>query len=338
MENNPHDHPTARRLSPRAKGHLFVFLGAVCISFAAFFVKDAAMAPSMVAFYRLVFGGVALLIVALLRRERLRAAWPVLSVVLLAGFLFACDLLTWHEAIVLVGPGIATILANFQVLFLALYGVLFLKESLTAAQKAAMPLALIGLALLLGLHEKSLPRHMILGVGLCFLSAVFYSAYILTVRKSQSTVARLDPVSNMFWVTLSACVCVGVICAAGGVSFRIPDAKTLAILALLGIVCQSLGWLLLSLGLPYLPPVRAGLILLAQPALAYLWDVLFYGAEAGPINILGAVIAIAAIGLGLIPSRKKPPAGGAGTIETPPLSIHPAGESGRFKPVDAEKR
>lgn len=318
------------RLKPSVKGHLFVFLGAVCISFAAFFVKDAPMNVSMVAFYRLVFGSGALLLVALARRERLRAPWVVLRMAALAGLLFACDLLTWHEAIVLVGPGIATILANFQVLLLALYGVVFLKERLTLAQKLAMPLALVGLALLLGLHERSLPRHIVVGVGLCLLAAVFYTGYILTIRKSQSTMAKMDPVTNMFWVSLSACVVVGVFCTAAGVSFAIPDAHTVLILALLGIVCQSLGWLLLSIGLPYLPPFRGGLILLAQPALAFLWDYLFYGTVVGFINIFGAVLAIAAIGLGVLSPAKTEKAGE--DLEPPlPVSMHPAGESGRFK-------
>lgn len=336
MSENTQPQPERPGLSPTLKGHLLVLSGAVCISFAAFFVKDAPVEPSMVAFYRLVFGAAALFGVACARRERLGAAWSVLRVVLLAGFLFACDLLTWHEAIVLVGPGIATILANFQVLFLALYGVFFLKESLTRAQKIAMPLALVGLALLLGLHEKSLPPHVLAGVALCLLSALFYSAYILTVRTSQSAVAKLEPVSNMFWVSLSACVCVGVYCLGTGASFAVPDFRTLAVLALLGIVCQSLGWLLLSLGLPYLPPFRSGLLLLAQPALAYLWDVVFYGAEAGLVNVCGAALAILAIGLGILSPQKRRRTDAGDEPLSPPVSVHPAGESGRFKRMEDE--
>lgn len=319
------------RLTPSMRGHLLVFMGAVCISFAAFFVKDAPMDVSMVAFYRLVFGSAALLLAAAARRERLGAPWAVLRVAALAGFLFACDLLVWHEAIVLVGPGIATILANFQVLLLALYGVVFLKERLALPQKLAIPLALIGLALLLGLHQGTLPRHVTLGAGLCLLAACFYTGYILTIRRSQSTVAKLGPIANMFWVSLSACACVGVYCCAARVPFAIPNLRTAIILALLGIVCQSLGWLLLSIGLPYLPPFRAGLILLAQPALAFLWDSLFYGTAVGFVNICGAVLAIAAIGLGVLSPSKAAKVDGEDMPPAIPVSMHPAGESGRFK-------
>jgi hypothetical protein len=47
------------QLSPAGKGQLCVIGGSVCISFAALFVKGAPMDPSLVAFYRLLFGGAA---------------------------------------------------------------------------------------------------------------------------------------------------------------------------------------------------------------------------------------------------------------------------------------
>ena len=320
-------------MTPALKAHLMVLAGAVCISFAAFFVKDAPMDPSMVAFYRLLFGSAALFAVAVIRGERLIPSKPALSIIMLAGFLFCCDLLTWHASIVLVGPGIATILANFQVLFLAIYGVVFLKERMSFAQKAAIPLALIGLSLLLGLHEKALPQDVWRGVGLCLLSALFYTGYILTLRRSQSMKVRLGPVANMAWVSFFACVFVCVFCAGKGISFEIPDVRTVIVLAALGVLCQSLGWLLLSLGLPHLPPFRAGLIMLTQPALAYTWDVIFYGTATNLVNVGGAVFAIVAIGLGIL-SRPKPSAGTEPEDE-PMLraSMHPAGESGRLEPI-----
>lgn len=317
------------RLTPSLKGHLLVLSGSVCISFAGFFVKDATIDVSMVAFYRLLFGCVTLFTIAFLRGEKVTPSSNALKVVCLAGFLFCGDLLSWHESIVILGPGIATILANFQVFLLALYGVFFLKEVLTWTQKLAMPLALVGLTLLLGIHEGSLPKHVAKGMALCFMSALFYASYILVLRRSQSTTTKLGPVTNMAWVSLSACVCVGAFCLATGRSFALPDLRTVFILAALGILCQSLGWLLLSMGLPYLVPFRAGLIMLAQPALAFLWDMLIYGTVTGPINIFGAVLAIAAIGMGILAKPKAP----SGTTQEPVLqdSLHPAGESGRFR-------
>jgi drug/metabolite transporter (DMT)-like permease len=46
---------------------------------------------------------------------------------------------------------------------------------------------------------------------------------------------------------------------------------------------------------------RVGLILLLQPALAFLWDVLIFARDFGPREAAGAALALAAIGLGSRP-------------------------------------
>ncbi len=286
-------------MSPSLKGHLAVVAGSFCTSFSALFVQGAAMDPSMVAFYRTLAGSAALFAVAFLRRERLIPPRGMLLLLPLAGGLFSGDLLNWHESIVRLGPGLATILANFQVFFLALHGTFFLGETLSWRHKAAMPLALSGLWLLLGISPANLPAHIAAGVGFALISALFYTGFILSLRKSQTDAARLAPVPNMAWISLFSSLIAGIFCLAGGISFAISDLKTGAALAGLGILCQSFGWLLFSVGLPHLPPSRAGLIMLTQPALAFVWDIIFCGRVTGLTGYAGACVTIAAIGLGL---------------------------------------
>ncbi len=281
------------------RGVVFVLSGAFCISFAAFFVKGAPIDSSMVAFYRLFFGAIALFIAALIQKAPLRIPRQCVGIIVLAGALFSGDLIVWHKSILYVGPGIATIIANFEVILLAVFGVVVLKERLSLPQKLSAPLALVGLAFLLGIHTQALPPGTVTGVLLALLSACFYAAYVLTLRRTQSIGLRMAPVANMAWVSLFCCIFTGLFCLGNGVSFGIPDIRTGVILAVLGIVCQSLGWVLLSIGLPHLTPFRAGLLMLTQPALSYLWDSLFYGTATEPLNIFGAILAIAAIGMGI---------------------------------------
>lgn len=292
-------------MSPTRKGYIFIFAGAFCISFAAFFVKGASIDSSAVAFYRLFFGMIALFALAVVQKVRLLPSRPVLLLLAMAGLFFAGDLVLWHKSILLIGPGIATILANFEVILLAIYGVLFLREKMSVPQKFSIPLALLGLAMLLGLHESVIPDGIIFGTGIGIGSAVFYAAYILTLRRSQMVETKISPVASIAWVSLIACVVVGVFCLGNNVSLAIPDMKTLGILAALGVFCQSLGWVLLSRGLPLLPPFRAGLIMLTQPALAFVWDIIFAGTAVGVVNVLGAIVAIAAIGMGIYTKTDK---------------------------------
>ncbi|HKI95062.1 MAG TPA: EamA family transporter, partial [Gemmatimonadales bacterium] len=117
-----------------------VLAGAVLISFAAVFVKLTTVPAVISAFYRVGIGGVILLALALLKRERLWMGPRPALLALAAGVFFALDLAFWHRSIAYVGPGLATILANFQVFILAGFGVLVLHERGSWRLVAAVPL------------------------------------------------------------------------------------------------------------------------------------------------------------------------------------------------------
>jgi len=90
----------------------------------------------------------------------------------------------------------------------------------------------------------------------------------------------------------------------GGESFAIPDAQSWFSLVGLGIMGQVLGWVLISKGLPDLNASVVGLVLLVQPSLAFVWDILFFGRPTTSIEIVGALIALGAIYLGSVSGKK----------------------------------
>ena len=301
------------RLTPDRKAHIYVLGGAICISFASLFVKEAAMEPAMVAFYRLLFGGLSLLGVAVLRGERWIPSRSMLRVLVVVAFCFSSDLIAWHECIVRLGPGLATILVNFQVFFLALWGAFVLGEKLSLGHKLAIPLAIAGLMLLLEVNPAKLPPHIFAGLVFGLVAALFYSAYILTLRQSQSMEEKLPATANMAIVSLFSMLLVGTYCFVRGDSFVIPDARSFGLLVFLGVGCQALGWVLLSTGLPKMPASRAGLVMLIQPTFSFLWDLLFYSRPTGVLGFLGAAVTLGAIGMGLglgkksVPEQEKTP-------------------------------
>jgi drug/metabolite transporter (DMT)-like permease len=292
------------RLTPSGKGHVFVAAGAVCISFAGLFVKEAPLAPAVVAFYRLLFGGMVLTLIAAVRGERLLPSPPMLGIMAAAAFCFSGDLLSWHDCIIRLGPGFATIICNFQVFFLALWGAFALGERLSAGHRAAMPVAVVGLMMLLEKTPGDLPSESGIGLITGMVSALFYSAYILVLRRSQSSAGKLPAVANMGIISLLSMLMIGVYCLVRGDSFVVPDQRSLGLLALLGVGCQAAGWVLLSSGLPRMPASRAGLIMLTQPALSFLWDILLYDRPTGAVGYAGAALTLAAIGFGLGSGRK----------------------------------
>lgn len=282
---------------------LQLIIGAVLISFSAVFVKLVSVPPTASGFYRVFFGGLILLGVMLFRRESLWLRPRAFGLLSLAAFFFALDLFLWHRSILYVGPGVATLLANFQVFVLAGVGVLFLKERLTLPQWAAIVLAMAGLALLVGADWAHLPPLYHYGVILALLAAVSYAGYLLSLRSSRagggSSYAAITVVSLVTAAMLAVCMLVE------GVSFAIPTASDAFWLVLYGLVPQVLGWVLISNSMSSVGASQVGLILLLQPACAFIWDGLFFGRRFTFVELLGAGITLVAIYLGTLKAARK---------------------------------
>jgi drug/metabolite transporter (DMT)-like permease len=70
-------------------------------------------------------------------------------------------------------------------------------------------------------------------------------------------------------------------------------------------VAQCLGWLAISSGLAGVRPALAGLILLLQPTLSYLWDVLFFDKPTGLVELCGVALALGGIYCGSVVFAEK---------------------------------
>ena len=134
----------------RALGNprLRLFVGATMISFSPVWVKLVSVSPTTSGFYRVFFGGVALTIILLAGRQGLRLGRRVWWILAGSAVFFALDLWFWHRSINFIGPGLSTLLANFQVFFMMLAGVLLLGQKPRAVQLVAVPLALAGLGMI----------------------------------------------------------------------------------------------------------------------------------------------------------------------------------------------
>lgn len=277
--------------------------GAVMISFSAVFVKLVHVPPTVSGFYRVFFGGVILLGVVLWRHEhpRLdRASWIKL---LLAGLFFALDLFFWHRSILYVGPGVATLLANFQVFVMAAVGVLFLKERLSLFQWLAIVMAMFGLVLLVGADWNHLSPLYHWGVILALISAVAYAGYLLALRSTRGATGG-SSYSAIAITSFASALLLAISLKVEGESFAIPAWSDAGWLLLYGLVPQVLGWVLISHSMHKVDASQVGLVLLLQPACAFIWDSLFFGRHFSGPELAGAAITLVAIYLGSL--RRKP--------------------------------
>jgi len=131
------------RWSPRS-ALLILVIGAVLISFSGVWVKTAHVTPNVSAFYRVFFGGIALCAAAVYRGELKKwRGTRQFTLSTLCGFLFAADLWFYHYCIEYIGPGLGTIMPNFQVFILAGIGIVFLHEPLRVVFLLSLPLAFV---------------------------------------------------------------------------------------------------------------------------------------------------------------------------------------------------
>jgi len=285
------------------KDLLFLVAGALVLSFSPVFVKVAAVGPAIAGFYRVLIGGIILLILSAIKREVLWNGWPSFRLVALGGVLFALDLTFWHRSIDYVGPGLATILGNFQIFFLALFGVLFIGEKINWKFLLALPLAMLGIVMIVWGEWESLGTDYKTGVFWGLGTAVLYACFVLTLRKSQSIEHPLSPMANITMISWITMLVMGLEGVWQGQSFAISNLSTASALVAYGILGQVLGWVWITKGLKSTPVSLAGLILLLQPTLAFNWDILFFDRPTDALDFLGAALALGAIYLGTRGSR-----------------------------------
>lgn len=277
-------------------------IGAMLISFSAVFVKIAQVSAGASTFYRVFFGGLALGVFLVAS-----GGWRTISKSLLFGSMlcalfFTFDLWCWHASIHYIGPGQATMLANFQVFFLTATAIVFLGQRPNAMFLTALALAMLGLYFIVGVGWIGHSADYKTGVFFGLLTAVFYTLFLLALKKTVSGTA--GPVAVMTSVSFATALFMALIMVATGDSFAIPDGKSLACLLAYGVLCQGLGWFLISTGLRRTRAALVGLILLLQPTLSYVWDVVFFAKPLTPLELFGAVLALTAIYLGSTAGRK----------------------------------
>ena len=217
---------------------------------------------------------------------------------MLAAVFFALDLFFWHRSIIYAGPGLATLLANFQVFIMMLAGVVLLRQKPSALQLLAAPLALVGLGMIVGLDWQSLPAGYRLGVWFGLLTAVVYAGYLLSLRAACAESDYLLPVREVAVVSVVGAVFLGLTVLAEGGSLAIPTWTDAAWLLGYGILSHTIGWLLIASSLRQVSTTQAGLALLLQPTLSFVWDVLLFDRPMQAIEFAGAAIALVAIYLG----------------------------------------
>lgn len=288
---------------------MHLLLGAAIISFSPVFVKLAApygISGDAAAFHRVFIGGVCLFLASLASREPRSKVWNMPKSGLLwslacAAF-FTADLLCWHLSILYIGPGLATLFGNFQVFLLAAWGIVFLREKPGLRFFAGLALAMGGLFAIVAPAWAGAGENYHLGVFFGLVTGLFYAGYILTLTRSMAECGENSQLAAMTASSLFTAAILAPILLLRGDTLALDPGMPLLLMSGYGITSQFIGWVLISRGLRETRMSLAGLILLLQPVLAYVWDLTLFARPAGAAELLGVAATLTGIALG---ARRK---------------------------------
>ena len=181
-------------------------LGALAIAFSSILVRLSHASPSTAAIFRCAYALPVLGLLMWLEDRRYGPrSWRERRHVVAAGIFFAADLILWHNSIEDVGAGLATVLANVQVVLVPLVAWAILSErpgapsARCAATGGARRLVHLRRAAGPRLRRSSLARRAF-GVG----AGIAYVGFLLLLRAGGADLRR--PAGPLFDATATAAV------------------------------------------------------------------------------------------------------------------------------------
>ena len=215
---------------------------------------------------------------------------------ILASIFFALDLWFWHRSILYIGPGMSTLIANFQIFIIPLLSYFIFNLVPNRYQILAIFLGAFGLYLTLGYGSSFSSENIRLGLIFGILTAFAYSAYILSLKKNDlEDSARISPVISLFCISIISAIILFIVIKFEGESLAINSGQNLFSMLAYGIMSHVFGWYMIILGLKTITATTAGIILISQPIFSLIWEYLIFSRVTNSTEIIGISIIIVAM-------------------------------------------
>ena len=137
-----------------------------------------------------------------------------------------------------------------------------------------------------------------IGVCLGLGAAICYAGFLLTLRQLQTAGNGVSAMATLTLVSFFTACFLALEIERTGDTFQIPDVQSVVLLVTYGVSSQAAGWVIITRALPRVRASFAGLVLLLQPTLSYVWDILFFDKIVTAVSMTGLVLTLFAIYLG----------------------------------------
>ncbi|THD77526.1 MAG: EamA/RhaT family transporter [Phenylobacterium sp.] len=280
-----------------------LLFGACAIGFSPIFVRlagQAGVGPAAAGFWRLI---VALPVLAVMTR---RISGPITQpsrIALIAGVMFALDLGFWHYGIKYTSVTNATVLSNLTPVVVTAFAWIFLKQRPRALFLLAVAVAVGGSWMMaVGKNTGAQPVNAPLGNLLSITTALWYALYMLAIGEGRK---RETASTLMFWSSVVGAP----LMLAGALLLReqVLPTTLMGLGACLGLgVMHVAGQGSIAWAMGRLPTSTASVVVLVQPVVAAWLGYVLFAEAIGPMQALGAGVALAGVVLAQWASRPRP--------------------------------
>jgi drug/metabolite transporter (DMT)-like permease len=283
-------------VSPARLAFPALILANLFLAFGPWLVRLADVGPVAAGFWRLALAIPLLLILARATGGRLSPGRGMLAVIVLGGLFFAADLAAWHYGIVRTKLANATLFGNSASFLYPVYGFIVARALPRRGQAAALLLAAVGAALLLGSSYEVAPRNLE-GDLWSLLAGLLYAFYLVSIDRARKSLAPL-PVLALSTIAGAGPLLLFAFLLGEQI---VPGNWTPLLLLSLGSQVLGQGLLVFSMG--HLSPLVVGIGLLTQPAVTALIGWLVYGERLSAVDATGALLICLALVLIRLPGR-----------------------------------
>lgn len=261
-------------------------------------IAAADLPGPQIAFFR--FSGSLLLLLLLAGRTAIvpqRASYARLVV---RGLLGAAGITLQFIAIARAGAGTATMLHSTYPILTGLLAIPLLGERLTARTAAALPLAVAGVVVVVGLGDPAKGAADLEGGALASLTGACFAAGAIIAARHLRRIESASLITTWF-------MAVGVIVTAPSLLLGLPPFSLRLVLALAATTVASLaGQWLMHHALGRVEAARAGLVLMGNVVAATVLEALWFGEPVAAHRVVGGVIVIAAVWLSTSAPARTP--------------------------------
>jgi DME family drug/metabolite transporter len=270
----------------KVPGYVLVFLGAVTLSFGGLIVKSFEGATLwQILFWRSVFFCFVIIIFLSITYKKQFIKSIISSGIpgLVGGIILGCGFFGYVFAMHNTTVANANFIIQTQTLFLAIFGYIFLKETISKITLASIILAISGITLMLG---DSLTSGQMLGNLIAFIMPISFAVLIIIVRKYPSVdMVPLQLIAGIVAMIIGYLV-------AGRIDISLHDIF-LGFLA--GFFQVGFGFIFITIGARTTPSAVVGIIMMSEAIFGPLWAWIFINEQPPLIVLVGGSIVLFAV-------------------------------------------